>query len=76
MAPSKGDFSDAVPMPPLKPKHLIPVPPQTFSSLILPPEVLLMYLITEKFSAFTCREQGISTYLIVTSSLFIHQKSC
>jgi len=62
-------------MPPLKPKHLISVPPQMFSSSILPPEVLFMYLITEKISAFTCREQVISTYLIATSSLFIHQKS-
>jgi len=35
-----------------------------------------MYLITEKVSAFTCREQVISTYLIATSSLIIHQKAC
>ena len=33
-------------------------------------------LITEKFSAFTCREQVISAYLIATSSLCIHQESC
>jgi|TARA_B110000503_G_scaffold80349_1_gene123155 hypothetical protein len=33
-------------------------------------------LITEKFGAFTFREQVISAYLIAASSLFIHQESC